>query len=368
MDVASAGYNMSAASNDHNKPVEDPFQDRRSDYDVTNTVKVSSPAKVRRAVCSIFASLYPNASTDPIWLAFYDFERFFYGRSPQYHAVDTTYHDVQHTLDMTLAAARLIAGYENSVDAKDKLGPKRAMLGIVCSLYHDFGYLRHKVRDSAISHGAEFTRSHVSRSGQFLESYLPTLGLAEFVPVVARITHFTGYEIKAEEIELDDPHDSAVGHLIGTADLLAQMSDRCYLEKCRDRLYPEFVIGSVAFEKTNDTLTINYSSGQDLLAKTLMFYKGSAKTRLDHTFNRAYRYMEVYFEDGENPYMHFINKNLQFLRAVIETNGWDRLRRNPPCEMPDPEGPSKVMAFARARLEDANVSKVSTQQPVISSA
>ena len=43
-----------------------------------------------------------------------------------------------------------------------------------------------------------------------------------------------------------DPRDRKLGHLLGTADLIAQMADRCYLEKCRDRLYPEFVLGGIA--------------------------------------------------------------------------------------------------------------------------
>ena len=47
---------------------------------------------------------------DKLWLAFYDFERLFTGRYPGYLGCDTTYHDMQHTLDMTLALARLVAG------------------------------------------------------------------------------------------------------------------------------------------------------------------------------------------------------------------------------------------------------------------
>jgi hypothetical protein len=352
-----------ASANNKKVPVEDPFQDRRNDYDVTNTIKVSSTLKVRRAVCDIFEALYPNISSDPVWLAFYDFERFFYGRSPEYHPVDTTYHDVQHSLDMTLATARLISGYEQTVDVPDRLGPARATLGIVCSLFHDFGYLRHKVRDRDVRHGAQFTRSHVSRSGRFLESYLPSIGLQQFVPVVSKIIHFTGYEVRADDIELDDPRESAVGHLLGTADLLAQMSDRCYLEKCRDRLYPEFVIGDVAVEKIGDRVEVRYRSGADLLAKTLNFYRESAKQRLDHTFNRAYRYLEAYFQDGENPYLHFIEKNLSFLRSVIEAERWQDLRRRPPCEVPDPEAQAKVIEFARERLREVSSSRAEEREP-----
>ena len=39
---------MLGSHKENEKPVEDPFQDRRSDYDVTNTVKVSSTTTVRR--------------------------------------------------------------------------------------------------------------------------------------------------------------------------------------------------------------------------------------------------------------------------------------------------------------------------------
>src|SRR5688572_32239962 len=130
-------------------PIEDELQDRRNDYDVTNTVQVSSAPQVRSAVADLFSALYPNSSFDSVWLAFHDFERVFRGLDPNYHAVDTTYHDMQHTLDMTLALARLIAGHEMSVEAGDRLGPDRAELAIVSALFHDVGYLRHKEHDYA---------------------------------------------------------------------------------------------------------------------------------------------------------------------------------------------------------------------------
>ena len=101
-------------------------QDRRNDYDVTNTVQVSNPAAVRTAVQQLFAETFPGTSFDKLWLAFYDFERLFTGRYPGYLGCDTTYHDMQHTLDMTLALARLVAGYERSVEAHDRLGAARA--------------------------------------------------------------------------------------------------------------------------------------------------------------------------------------------------------------------------------------------------
>ena len=265
-------------------------QDRRNDFDVTNTVQVSSPAAVRNAVHEIFVDTFPGASFDKLWLAFYDFERLFTGRYPGYVGCDTTYHDMQHTLDMTLALARLVAGYERSVEPTDRLGARRALMAIVTALFHDAGYIRHEERDVDFKNGAEFTMYHVSRSADFLRRYMPELGMAKDVGVASMIVHFTGYELDLDKIELDDPRDIICGHLLGTADLMAQMADRCYLEKCRDRLYNEFVVGGVAVENAKPgEYMVRYKSGEDLLAKTPAFYQQVMRDRLNKKFNHVYR-------------------------------------------------------------------------------
>jgi hypothetical protein len=176
-------------------PHDDRYQERRNDYDVTNSVQVSSPSAVRDAVAAIFKGVYPAFSFDPVWLAFHDFERYFRGLHPAYFGVDTAYHDIQHTLDMTLALARLIAGFERAAALEDRLGPERAALALITALFHDSGYLRHRKRDEHCRNGAEFTLIHVSRSAEFLREYLPTIGLEHVVPVAERIVHFTGYEL-----------------------------------------------------------------------------------------------------------------------------------------------------------------------------
>ena len=303
--------------------------DRRNDYDVTNKVQVSKPTAVRDAVHELFSQAFPGASFDKLWLAFYDFERLFTGRFPGYRGCDTTYHDVQHTLDMTLALARLVVGYERSVDPGDRLGPGRAQMAIVTSLFHDSGYIRHIERDSDFTNGAQFTLQHVSRSADFLRRYLPELGMAKDVAVSSMIVHFTGYELDLDEIELDDPRDIICGHLIGTADLMAQMADRCYLEKCRDHLYNEFVVGGIAVENASPgEYQVRYKSGNDLLKKTPVFYQQVMRERLQRKFNRAYRYIEVLY-DGQNPYIDAIRMNISHLVRVIKSGDWTLLRREP---------------------------------------
>ena len=306
-------------------------QDRRNDYDVTNTVQVSNPAAVRNAVWKLYSETFPGAAFDKLWLAFYDFERLFTGRFPGYLGCDTTYHDMQHTLDMTLALARLVAGYERSVETAERLGPKRARMAIITSLFHDSGYIRHKDRDSDFLNGAEFTLYHVTRSADFLRRYLPELGLAKDAGVASMIVHFTGYEVDLDDIELDDPRDIICGHLLGTADMIAQMADRCYLEKCRDRLYKEFVLGGVAVENSGPgEYMVRYKSGQDLLQKTPVFYQQVMRARLNLRFNRAYRYIEVLY-DGHNPYIEAIRSNITHLVRIISTGNWALLRREPQC-------------------------------------
>ena len=306
-------------------------QDRRNDYDVTNTVQVSDPVSVRNAVHELFADTFPGMSFDKLWLAFYDFERLFTGRYPGYTGCDTTYHDMQHTLDMTLALARLVSGYERSVEPPDRLGAARAQMAIITALFHDSGYIRHEVRDKDFTNGAEFTLYHVSRSADFLRRYMPELGLAKNVGVSSMIVHFTGYELDLDKIELDDPRDIICGHLIGTADMIAQMADRCYLEKCRDRLYNEFVVGGVAVENAKPgEFMVRYRSGKDLLTKTPAFYQQVMRSRLNSKFNRVYRYIEVLY-DGKNPYIDAITVNITHLVRILETGDWSLLRRKPAC-------------------------------------
>src|ERR1700691_2881120 len=218
---------------------------RRNDYDVTNSVQVSSTAAVTDAVRELFTAAFPGESFDRVAVAFDEFDKLFTGRMPGYHGVDTVYHDRQHSLDITLAMARLMVGYERTVEHRLPLGGDQAVMGLVTALFHDAGYIR-EFDDRLHRNGAEFTLYHVTRGARFLARFLPSIGMESWVPVATRIVHFTGYEIKLCQIQLPDGRDRKLGPVRGPADLIAQMADRCYLEKCRDRLYPEFVLGGVA--------------------------------------------------------------------------------------------------------------------------
>ncbi|TVQ48689.1 MAG: hypothetical protein EA371_05070 [Gammaproteobacteria bacterium] len=332
------------------------LQERRSEYDVTNTVRVSDVAEVRDAVLALFSQHWPKTPIDGLWLAFHDFQRLFDGETAGYAGCDTSYHDRQHTLDMVLAMARLLVGYERACSPDECLGPERATMGLITALFHDAGYVRHLERDALAETGAEFTVNHVSRSAQFLRGYLPSIGLGAQADIAAQIVHYTGYEMNLDQIELDDPRDCLTGHLLGTADLIAQMADRGYLEKCRDRLFPEFVLGGVAVRQdAHGGVEIAYRSGRDLLRRTFEFYEESAKHRLVVTFSRAYRYLELVF-DGHNPYMEFIQHNLEHLARVLREDAWHLLRRQPPCFAAVPAADRRLQVLASRRLRSLEAS------------
>lgn len=303
------------------------MQDRLNQNDVTNQVNVEDTARVRQAVLGLLGARYPGHDLAPLGQAFGDLEALFEGRYPGYLACDTLYHDLRHTLDMSLATARLIDGHERVCAPDERLGPRRAMLGVVIALLHDAGYLR-RVGEPAVENGAVHTKVHVSRSAELLSAYLPSIGFAQEAPLAARLVHFTGYEIALDEIAVEEPKDRMLGWMVGTADLIGQMSDRMYLEKCRDFLYQEFVWGGIARETLADgRVLVRYVSPEDLMMKTPAFYDAVARERIASELGAVDRYAEAYF-DGPDLYRSEIERNIRFLREAVEAASLGRLRRH----------------------------------------
>jgi len=307
-----------------------------NDHDVTDRVKTTEKDSVNREIDRIFLELYPQADTRTLDLAFNDAASLYRGGHPGYLPCDTAYHDIQHVLDVTLAMARLVDGYERSRIGAEPLGQRLFLLGVITALFHDIGYLRTKEEAATCSNGAEFTMVHVSRGGEFLKNYLPRIGMADQAAIAAELIHFTGYERPISSIQVPGLIYRLLGNLLGSADIIAQMSDRCYLEKCRDRLYPEFVAAGMAEKKKADgSIEVIYSSGPDLLQKTPAFYK-SANKRLEDDLHGGYAYAEHHF-GGQNLYIESVEKNIRFLETVNNEGDASMLKRIPPDTLSKPE-------------------------------
>ena len=287
--------------------------------DVTGTINVSDPQSVCAAVLAIFEQRYPTTNFSLLERVYSDFAALYRGELEGFFACDTSYHDLQHVLDVSLAMARLLDGYDRSQPEQEQLGPELAVTGMIVALFHDSGYIRRK-GETNIHHGAEYTKIHVTRSAQFMAEYLPAIGCADRVNLAGKLVHFTGYEFLPEQIILDNAKQRIVGGLVGTADVIAQMADPAYLEKCRDRLYPEFELGGLTHQLLPDgSEQVIYKSAEDLLMKTPQFIKNTIKNRLGNTFNGLYHYVEAHF-GGRNFYMEALENNCRYLEQLIAEN------------------------------------------------
>jgi hypothetical protein len=302
---------------------------RRSEYDVANEIRTTAPAEVHAEIMRLFSGLYDRAPGRLLVRAFQDLERLYSGQDPEYYPCDTGYHDIQHVLDVTLAMGRLMNGYERSRrNGTPALPPDLFVLGIFAALFHDFGYLRRR-SDRRHRYGAEYTLTHVARGATYLRRYMGRLGTGRLADIASKLLHYTGYERRAECIRVADTLLRRVGQMLGTADIIAQMSDRCYLEKCRDRLFPEFVLGGVARRAYPGGRTlIVFSSADELVRKTPGFYYAAVK-RLDVQLARAYEYAGRHFGD-QNLYLEEIQKNVRYAKMLGEGDSQDLLRRSPP--------------------------------------
>jgi hypothetical protein len=235
---------------------------------------------------------------------------------------------VQHSLDCTLAMARLLDGHDRHATESRRLGARRALLGVICSLFHDAGYVR-RWSEAHFHKGAQFTLYHVSRSGDFLAEYLPTIGFAEEADLARRLVHFTGYEIALDKIPVRGALDRQLGFLMGTADLLSQLSDRCYPEKCLRFLYHEFETCGLAGPVIPGVRKPVYESAEDLMRKTPGFVQKLFAERLDGYFNCARRAMNAHFGTDDDPYMAQIGQHLDYIVKVIGAGKTQLLQRRP---------------------------------------
>jgi hypothetical protein len=292
---------------------------RRSDRDIADTVQTTDPTAVGSEVIRLARRIHPDAPAPALERAFVDAGRMYRGEHRDYRPCDTAYHDIQHVLDVTLAMARLMDGYQIGRNGDGQLTKELFLAGILAALFHDFGYLRRR-NDHKHRYGAEYTLTHVSRGASFLRGYARDLGLGERLAQAASIlVHFTGYERPVESIRMRDETLQKLGHMLGTADIIAQMSDRCYLEKCHARLYPEFVLGRIA----------SFSSADDLVKKTPVFYAGACK-RLDEKLGRCYEHAARHF-GGPNLYLESMRKNAEYAQSLCELGEVAKLlRRRPP--------------------------------------
>jgi len=177
------------------------------------------------------------------------------------------------------------------------------------ALFHDVGLIQAESEQSGS--GAVFTVGHEERSIAFMGRYLAEKRFsAQTITDCEALIRCTILGIPLKDIPFRNKEIEILGKIVGSADLLGQMADRCYLEKLL-LLYKEF----------EEAKLPGFDSELDLLQKTEAFYESVARKRLKNDFSGIAACMRLHFKDRWNEdrdlYSEAIDNNLVYLKGLI---------------------------------------------------
>jgi HD superfamily phosphodiesterase len=271
-------------------------------------VDVSDSGIVLNEIKQIIALTVERYDPSKLEMVYADIVTLFKGEYPGYRASNTKYHDLEHTNAVALAAARLIhgctlAGMTFEVD--------NMLLGVYAALFHDVGLIQTK--DDKIGSGAKYTVGHEKRSIVFMRKYLSQKGFtAQQIEDCSHLIMCTILNLPPKKIPFRSPEIETLGKIVGTADLMAQIADRYYLEKLL-LLFQEFQEAGVP----------DFATELDLLKKTEGFYKNVAKQRLAIDFSGISANMTAHFKQRwgveKDLYSESIQKNIDYLRTLLQS-------------------------------------------------
>lgn len=265
---------------------------------------------VRAYTLGVYRELFPSHSPTFIEEAFRWTTDAFAGRYKDFQPIDAKYHDLEHTLQGTLAFVRLLRGYKKA-KAPPELTRRAFELGLLAILLHDTGYL--KQRSDTEGTGAKYTLVHVARSAEFARSLLLEKGFpGPEVRSVENMIRCTGVNADLSRIPFGSDLERQVGFALGTADLLGQMAAPDYIDKL-ETLYLEFEESNRYNGRTSGPGV--FTSAADLRAKTPMFWEHYVLPKIETDFGGLYRFLAD--DSGRNPYIEKIRSNISRLQREL---------------------------------------------------
>ncbi len=283
--------------------------------EIDNLFTSSEPEPAWRTMTDIVVRISPAFDFSVLRMIFDDVLRLFHGEYPGYYRIKTPYHNLPHTLDVFLCAARLLHGVHLS---GVKLSDREISMVIAATLFHDVGYAQVRDDGEETGTGAQYTPVHVARGIEFMRTYAREHGIpADFANDLAPVISCSDPMLSMARIDFADDRIRLAGKIVGTADLVGQMADRNYLEKLV-LLFQEFVEANMG----------GYHSIQDMMRKTEMFHAKIQK-KLDEDFSALYHHLALHFKatlgEERNFYMESIRKNMAYLSRVTAMNESDYL-------------------------------------------
>ena len=239
-----------------------------------------------------------------------DIVRLFEGRYPGYKASNTAYHDLEHTMSVVLATARMLHG----CSTERGYGLLRPfLLGIIAAYYHDVGLIQ--TDDENKGTGARHMVGHEQRSIDFMRNHLSAAGMdMQDQDDIADMIRCTILSLSPDDIRFSDERIGHAGRILGSADLIAQIADRNYLEKL-----------VLLFKEFKEAGLPGYDSELELLQKTEAFYDNVVKSRLTGPLQDLQGYMLSHFQTrwhlDHDTYAASIERNLAYLKQALEQCG-----------------------------------------------
>lgn len=267
-------------------------------------------AAVRGEVARIYREMFPDRNAEFVEQAFRWITDAFAGRYGDFQKIDAKYHDLEHTLQGTLAFVRLLRGYSQA--GADPILTGRAFeLGLMAILLHDTGYL--KKRADTEGTGAKYTLVHVSRSADFAAGLLTAKGIdPREIQSVQNMIRCTGVNADLQSIPFRNDLERNVGFALGTADLLGQMAAPDYIEKL-EILFQEFEESNRYSGKASGAGM--FSSATELRRNTPVFWAKYVLPKVNQDFLGLYRFLDD--PQGRNSYIESIQANIARLQQKL---------------------------------------------------
>jgi hypothetical protein len=278
----------------------------KKDIKLYDLVDYQDPEAVLNEIIQIISLLEADIITDRFRLVYEDIKKLFNGRYPGYRASNTKYHNLEHTIMVTLATARLTHGC-----ARGGIGfiPENILLGLLASLFHDAGLIQTEYDRKGT--GAKYTIGHEHRSAEFMRRNLTSKKFSKKqMDACEHLIRCTNLDIDIADIPFQSDELAIMGKIVASSDLLGQMADRHYLEKLI-LLFKEFEEAGIP----------GFASEGELIEKTEGFYKNVAKKRLTKDLDNIAAYMKLHFRHRWNIsrdlYAESIKNNISFLKSVL---------------------------------------------------
>jgi len=282
----------------------------KKDLQLSQLIDTSDSKKVIDEVCYILKLVDKDYETGFIEKVYEDTSSVYSGTYPGYRECTCPYHDFNHIKDVFLAMARLIHG---ATIRGYRFSKKEIDLGLLSALFHDIGLIQEEGDNDGT--GAKYTLVHIERGIDFSRNYLRGQGFGEEdILYVSSLIRCTDTSLKVKDVDFFSESHELMGKLLGTADLIGQISNRNYLEKL-PYLFMEFKEGNVPGYKDENEF--------DFIKNTLDFYKWAIR-RLKNDLDSVCEFARDHFRErwniDENLYILAMERNMKYLEHILKTD------------------------------------------------